>query len=352
MDDFAEKSVAVVPHRNSAKFRGGALNGPDKAAVLLVSLGTDHAARVLAHMSEDEVEAAALRMAQLAHIDSATVDAVMHEFVDRVQTSRSPAAGGMEYTNDVLTRALGQDSAAAMIERVSSAFEKRPFDFMRHTPPARIAKLLFDESPQTQALVIAYLPASVAAHVLSTLDELGQADVALRVARMDDVKPDVVKLVEDTMRRKLASGSGPDIPAVGGVKSLATILAHAGHSTERNVLDHLSASDGDLATEVRQLLFTFEDLMKLDDRAIQLVLREVDRDDLSLALRGAGENLKDKILSNMSERGGRMILEEIEYQRPQRKRLIEQAQGRIAAVVRRLEDAGLLIIPREEDDVV
>jgi flagellar motor switch protein FliG len=348
----AEKSVAVIPYRTPSKFRGGAESGADKAAVLLVSLGMDRAARVLAHMSDDEVEAAGLRMAQLAQIDSVTADAVLHEFVDRVQTSHSLASGGMEYANEVLTRALGQDLAEAMIERVSSAFEKRPFDFLRHTPAARIAKILFDESAQTKALVIANLHASLAAQVLSELSEPDQGDVSLRVALMDDVNPEVVRQVEATMRRKFASRSEPDLPSAGGVKSLATILAHADHSTERKVLDYLTESDGDLATEVRQLLFTFDDLMKLDDRAIQFVLREVDRQDLSLALRGVSDALKARILSNLSERGRRMMLEEIEYQRPQRKQFVEQAQGRIVAVVRRLEDAGLIIIPREDEDSV
>jgi flagellar motor switch protein FliG len=239
-----------------------------------------------------------------------------------------------------------------MIGRVSSAFEKRPFDFLRHIPAARIIKILFDESAQTKALVIANLHATLAAQVLSGLSELDQADVALRVALMDDVKPEIVKLVEDTLRRKVASRSEPDIPAVGGVKSLAAIVARADHSTERKVLDCLTDFDDELAIEVRRLLFTFDDFMKLDDRATQLVLREVDRQDLSLALRGVSEDLKDRILSNMSDRGRRMMLEEIEYQRPQRKLVVEQAQGRIVAVVRRLEDAGLIIIPRENEDIV
>jgi flagellar motor switch protein FliG len=341
----------MVPYKTSSKFRIEAATGADKAAVLLVSLGMDRAACVLAHMSDAEVEAAAFRMAQLAHVDSATVNTVMHEFVDRVQTNRSLASGGMDYANEVLTRALGQDVAAAMIERVSSAFEKRPFDFLRHTPAARIAKILFDESAQTKALVIANLHSSLAARVLSELSEPDQADVALRVALMDEVNPESVKLVEDTMRRKFASGTEPGVPTVGGVKSLATILAHADHSTERKVLDSLTESNGELAAHVRQLLFTFDDLMKLDDRAIQLVLREVNRQDLPLALRGIGEDIKKRILSNMSDRGSRMTLEEIDYQRPQPKRFIEQARGRIVAVARRLEDAGLIVIPREDDEI-
>jgi flagellar motor switch protein FliG len=351
MDGFAEKSVAVIPY-GSPKFRSGTVKGGDKAAVLLVALGMDRAARVLSHLSDDEVEATALTMAQLSHIDSSTVDAVMHEFVDRVQSTRSLASGGMEYANEVLTRVLGQDSAAAMLERVSSAFEKRPFDFLRHVPAARITKILLDESAQTKALVIANLHVALAAQVLSKLSEPDQADVALRVALMDDISPEVVRVVEDTIRRKFASGSEPDIPAMGGVKSLATILAHADHSTERKVLDCMTESNGDLATEVRRLLFTFDDLMKLDNHAIQLVLREVESQDLSLALRGASEDLKDRIISNMSERGARMMLDEIEYQRPQRKRFIEEAQGRVVAVVRRLEDNGLIIVPREDDDIL
>jgi flagellar motor switch protein FliG len=352
MDELVEESVALVPFKSASKLRGRPTKGVDKAAVLLVSLGMDRAAQVLAHMSDDEIEATSLKMAQLAQIDSATVDAVMLEFIEKVRSGASLTSGGIEYAEEVLIRALGPGSAETMIGRISGAFEKHPFDFLRHTPGARIAKILFDESAQTKTLVIANLHASLAAQVLSELSEPDQAEVALRVTLMDEVNPEVVRLVENTIRRKFAAGPEPDIPAVGGVKSLATILAHTDHSTERNVLDCLTAADGELATEVRQLLFTFDDLMKLDDRAIQLVLREVDREDLSLSLRGISEDLKDRILSNLSERGGRMILEEIEFQRPQRKRFIEQAQGRIVAVVRRLENAGLIIIPREDEDIV
>ena len=205
---------------------------------------------------------------------------------------------------------------------------------------------LRNEAPQTIALIVANLHTSLAAQVLALLEPADQADVARRVARMGETRPEVVAQIELVMKQKLSSVSAGEYAAAGGVKSLADILNHSDRSTERNVLDELARNDGELAEEVRLLLFTFEDVVKLDDRSIQMVLKEVDQKDLAIALRGVSEDVRGKIFGNMSERGAELLKEEIDFQPPQRKRVVEEAQGRIVGVVRRLEEAGAIVISR------
>jgi flagellar motor switch protein FliG len=248
--------------------------------------------------------------------------------------------------------ALCPERANEIIGRLSSVIEKRPFEFLRKTPPEQVVTFLRNESPQTTALVIANLHTSLAAQVLSNLPENEQPDIALRIARMSETSPDVVKQVEAVMKAKLANIVQQEYSAAGGIKSLADILNNADRSTERNVLDKITETDESLGAEVRRLLFIFEDITKLDDRAIQLILREADQKDLALALRGVADEVKERILANMSERGAQMLVEEMQFQPPQRKRDIEEAQGRVVAIVRKLEEAGAVVLSRSEEDVV
>ncbi len=328
------------------------IKGRRKAAVLLVSLGAERAAEVFARLNDDEIEELSLEMASLQWLEPAIADSVLEELAATVEAFDSLNAGGVEYARDVLERALGPERAAEIVGRLSSVIEKRPFEFLRRTPAEQIATFLRSESPQTTALVIANLHTTLAAQVLSCLEDDDQPDIALRIARMSESSPEVVRQVEAVMRQKLASVVQHEYTGAGGIKSLADILNHADRSTERNVLDSLSQSDEELSAEVRRLLFVFEDVAKLDDRSIQLILREADQKDLALALRGVSNEVKTKILSNMSERGSQMLVEEMEYSPPQRKRDIEEAQGRVVAIVRRLEEAGALFLGRGEDDVV
>ena len=261
-------------------------------------------------------------------------------------------SGGVEYARDVLERALGSDRANEIIGRLSSVIEMRPFEFLRRTPAEQIVTFLHNEAPQTVALVIANLHTTLSAAVLVNLPDELQADIALRIARMGETSPEVVKQVEGVIRQKLASIVQQEYSIAGGVKSLADILNNADRSTERNVLDTLSETDEELAAEVRRLLFVFEDVVKLDDRAIQLILREADQKDLSLALRGVTDDVKERIMANMSERGAQMLIDEMEFQPPQRKRVIEEAQGRIVAIVRKLEESGSVVLSRGEGDDV
>lgn len=331
---------------------GSSVSGRQKAAVLLVSLGPERAAEVFQRLRDEEIEALSLEMAKLQWLDPAIADSVLAELTATVEAHDSLNAGGVEYARDVLERALGTERAAEIIGRLSSVIEKRPFEFLRRTPPEQIVTFLHSESSQTVALVIANLHTTLAAQVLCNLPEEDQADIALRIARMAETSPAVVRQVEGVMKQKLSNVVQQEYSAAGGVKSLAEILNHADRSTERNVLDTLTEVDEILGAEVRRLLFVFEDITKLDDRSIQLILREADQKDLALALRGVSDEAKDRILGNMSERGAQMLVEEMEFQPPQRKRDIEEAQGRVVAIVRRLEEAGAVVLSRSEEDMV
>jgi flagellar motor switch protein FliG len=338
---------ARLPQRAAPRVKGR-----QKAAVLLISLGPEKAAQVFKHLREEEIESLSLDMAKQGQIRPDVSAFVFEELAAVVQAYDSLATGGVDYARDVLERSLGSERAAEIIGRLSTVIEMRPFEFLRRTPPDHIVTFLRSESPQTIALVVANLHTTLAAQVLSHLPEDQQADIALRIARMGETPPDVVKEIENVMRRKLENVVQQEYSIAGGVKSLADILNYTDRPTERNVLDTLTEQDAELGEEVRRLLFVFEDIAKLDDRSIQLILREADQKDLALALRGVEDDVKERILTNMSERGGAMLREEMEFQPPQKKRVVEEAQGRIVAIVRRLEDAGTLVIGRGGSDLV
>jgi flagellar motor switch protein FliG len=303
-------------------------------------------------MNEQEIEELSLEMANMRMLEPSIADSVLEEMAATVEAYDAVTAGGVEYAREVLERALGSDRAAEIIGRLSTVIEKRPFEFLRRTPAEQIATFLRNESPQTIALVIANLHTTLAAQVLCCLDQTAQPDIALRIARMAETNPKVVQQVEDVMRQKLATVVAHEYTGAGGVKSLAEILNQSDRSTERNVLEQLTEADAELSAEVRRLLFVFEDIVKLDDRSIQLILRETDQKDLALALRGVSDDVKSKVLSNMSERGSQMLAEEMEFQPPQRKRDIESAQGKVVAVVRSLEEAGTVVLARGEDEAI
>jgi flagellar motor switch protein FliG len=329
------------------------LKGARKAAVLLVSLGPERAADIFKHLRDDEIEQLSIEMARMQHLDNDTTTNVFEELTSIVQTSEAGNSGGVDYAREVLEKALGSQHAAEMVGRLSSVIELRPFEFLRRTPPEQIVTFLRNEAPQTVALVIANLHTTLAAQVLAAMPEEEQADAAMRVARMGETSPEVIMQVEEVMRSKLDSTVvAQEASIAGGVKSLADILNHADRSTERNVLDHLTENDRPLGEEVRRLLFVFEDIIKLDDRSIQLILREADQKDLALALRGVADNVKDRIIGNMSERGAKMLVDEMSIQQPQRKRVVEEAQGRIIKIVRALEEAGTITIGRGDGDAV
>ena len=339
-------STAVASRTESTNAAGKVLSGIEKAAILLVSVGEQRASEIFRHLGDNEVEALSLEIAKFRKVPSEVSREVLGEAVETVLAADYIAEGGVDYARLILERSLGASRAEELIGRLSATIERRPFEFLRRTPPEQIQVFLRNEAPQTIALVIANLHTTLAAEVLTLLDPEDQADVARRVAKMADTRPEVVTHVETIMRQKLSNIDAQEYSAAGGVKSLADILTHSDRTTERNVLDELAKTESDLAEEVRLLLFTFEDVVKLDDRSIQMVLKEVDQKDLAIALRGVGPDVRSRIFSNMSERGSELLKEEIEFQPPQRKRVIEEAQGRIVGVVRRLEDAGAVVLSR------
>jgi flagellar motor switch protein FliG len=326
------------------------VSGARKAAVLMAALGSERAAKVLQRLGEEEIESLSMEMASLSSVGAETTDSIFNELAALTNAGELGVAGGLDYARGVIERALGPERAAEVLGRLSARTETPPFEFLQRIPPERTAALLRSESPQTIALILASLHTTLAAQVLARLPERQQPDIALRIARMGETSAQVVEQVEEVIRHKLTAVAEREYSAAGGTKTLAEILNHSDRTTERNVLEKLADEDKDLAEEVRSMLFVFEDIVKLEERAVQQVLREADQKDLVLALRGAPDNVKEVVLTNMSERGAEMIKEEMELQPPQRKRDIDAAQSRIVAVVRQLEEAGTIVIASDSED--
>ncbi len=325
--------------------------GARKAAVLMAALGSERAAKLLQRMGEEEVESLSMEMANLTAVGADTTESIFTELAALASSGAEVGtSGGLDYARGVIERALGPERAAEVLGRLSQRTETPPFEFLQRIPAERTAALLRSESPQTIALILASLQTALAAQVLARLPERQQPDIALRIARMGETSAQVVQQVEDVIRHKLTAVVEREYSAAGGTKNLAEILNHSDRTTERNVLEKLASEDQELAEEVRSMLFVFEDIVKLEERAVQQVLREADQKDLVLALRGAPDNVKDVVLTNMSERGAEMIKEEMELQPPQRKRDIDAAQSRIVAVVRQLEEAGTIVIASDSED--
>ena len=326
--------------------KGVTLTGRQKAAILLVTLGPQRASEIFGYLQEEEIESLSLEMAKTRSVPPDLTEVVMEEAVQMTLAADYVGHGGYDYAREVLEKTLGPARAAEIMGRLSVVIEARPFEFLRRTPPEQIVAFLRNEAPQTMALTIANLHTTLAAEVLAQLQPETQADVAMRIATMNETSPDVIREVEGVMKQKLASVISQEYAMAGGVSSLVEILNRSDRATERNVLDQLAETDSQLAEEIRMMLFVFEDVVKLDDRSVQLLLKEVDQKDLALALRGVSDEVRDKVLTNMSQRAAEMLLEEIEYQPPQLRRVVEEAQGRIVAKVRQLEESEAIVITR------
>src|SRR4051795_5853589 len=340
------------PERPEAPVRSG-LRGRQRVAAVLISLGPEKAGEILKHLSDAEVQSLSAEMAALRKIPAETASAVLDEFVDSVTSEDQAALGGVDFARQALEASMGKARAQEVLENLAARDGARPFSFLRKTPPDQICAFLGEESPQTIALVIASLHSTLGARVLASLAPDLQTDVSLRIATMSDANPDVIRELEEGLRAKLATVLNTDLTDTGGVESLAAILNNAGRSTERNVLQAIERTHADLADEIRQLLFTFDDIVGLPDRDIQLVLREIDQKDLALALRGVDDEVRDKMMGNLSSRAAELVRDDMETMGPQPKSAVEEAQSNIVAAVRRLEDAGQISLARgEEDEVV
>lgn len=331
----------------------GGLTGKQKAAILLISLGPDVSASVYKHLSEEEIEKLTLEISGVRKVDSKDKDEVLDEFHNIAIAQDYITQGGIGYAKQVLEKALGQDQAAAIINRLTSSLQVRPFDFARKADPGQILNFIQNEHPQTIALILSYLDSTQAGQILSELPQEIQADIARRIALMDSTSPEIINEVEQILERKLSATVTQDYTQTGGVEAVVEVLNGVDRATERTILDALEIQDPDLAEEIKKRMFVFEDIVTLDGRAIQRVIRESDNEDLKLALKVASEEVKDIVFRNMSKRMVDTFVEEMEYMGPVRLRDVEEAQSRIVAVIRRLEEAGEIVIARGGgDDII
>lgn len=322
------------------------LTGKQKAAVLLISLGPDYSSRIFKHLQEEEIEQLTLEIANIKKVPMEKRDEVYQEFYQMCLANEYISQGGIGYARELLERALGTQKATEIISRLTASLQVRPFEFIRKADPSQLLNFLQGEHPQTVALILAYLEPEHAAAVISALPPDSQTEVAQRVAMMDRTSPEIIREVEKVLERKLSSVVTQDYTSTGGVKALVEVLNLVDRATEKTIIETLEVQDPELADEIKKLMFVFEDIVQLDDRAVQLILREIDSHDLALALKGSGEQVMIKIETNISKRAAQMLKEDIQYMGPVRLRDVEEAQQRIVAVIRRLEDQGQIIVSR------
>jgi flagellar motor switch protein FliG len=325
--------------------------GIQKVAILLLHIGKERAAKVLKEMPEQDVEDITSEIARLGRVTPEAVKAVLEEFEELLAARSYVAQGGVDFARDILEASVGTGKAREIVERLQASMVEQPFEFLRKADPRQVLSFLQDEHPQTVALVLAHMSIDHAASVLSGLPDELQADVAFRLAQMDRTSPEVVAQVESVLERRLSSviQSG-ESATVGGVQPLVDILNRSDRATERLILEGLESLSPELAEEVRSRMFVFEDIVTLDDRSVQLVLRQVDQKQLALALKGVREDVKIKITSNMSERASTLLQEEIDLLGPVRLRNVEESQGAVVRVIRALEEEGQIVVSRGAAD--
>ena len=328
------------------------MDGVEKAATLLITLGPEKSAKIFKHLKEEEIEQLTLEIANTSSVSPQTKEKVLSEFYEICLAQQYIAEGGIGYAKELLEKALGEEKAKDVIGKLTASLQVRPFEFIRKTDPSQLLNFIQDEHPQTIALILSYLPASQASMVVSSLPPEKQADVARRIAQMDRTSPDVIKQVEKVLERKLSSLVNQDYTIVGGVDAIVSILNSVDRGTEKHIMETLEVEEPELADEIRKKMFVFEDILSLDDRAIQRVLRDVDNSDLALALKGATEEVQNVILNNLSKRLAVMKKEDMEYMGPVRMKDVEEAQQKIVNIIRKLEDSAEIVIARGGGDEI
>ena len=328
------------------------VTGVTKAAVLLIALGPEKSAKLFKHLKEDEIEQLTLEIANTRSVSPKTKEDVMAEFYQVCLAQQYIAEGGIGYAKELLEKALGSEKAQDVISKLTASLQVRPFEFIRKTDPSQLLNFIQDEHPQTIALILSYLPPYQASMIISSLPLEKQADVAKRVAKMDRTAPDVIKEVERVLERKLASLVNQDYTIVGGVDAIVDILNTVDRGTEKHIMENLEIEEPELADEIRKKMFVFEDILALDSKTIQRVLRDVDHGDLAVALKGAVEDVQNAIFSNLSKRLAAMIKEDMDFMGPIRMKDVEEAQQKIVNIIRKLEDTGEIIISRGGGDEI
>lgn len=326
------------------------MSGLTKAAILLISLGPERSSKIFQHLKEDEIEQLTLEIANTRSVSPQLKTDVLNEFYEVCLAQQYIAEGGIGYARDLLEKALGEEKAKDVISRLTASLQVRPFEFIRKADPGQLLNFIQDEHPQTIALILSYLPAHQSSLIVSALPLEKQADVAKRIAKMDRTSPDVIKEVERVLERKLSSLVNQDYTIVGGVDAIVEILNNVDRGTERHIMENLEIEEPELADEIRRKMFVFEDILALDDRTIQRVLRDVQNDELAIALKGSNEDVQSAIFNNLSKRLAAMIKEDMDFMGPVRMKDVEEAQQKIVNVIRKLEDTGEIVIARGGGD--
>lgn len=327
-------------------------SGKEKAAILLIALGPEKSAQVFKHLKEEEIEQLTLEIANIRSVPPETKEQVLNEFYEICLAQEYIVEGGISYAKDILEKALGADRAMEVINRLTVSLQVRPFDFVRKTDASQLLNFIQNEHPQTIALILSYLRPNQASMVISALSPEKQADVARRIAQMDRTSPDIIKEVERVLEKKLSTLVTEDYTSVGGIDSIVEILNAVDRGTERHIMETLEVEDTELAEEIRKKMFVFEDILTLDSRSIQRVLRDVENDDLAKALKGSNEEVQNAIFSNLSKRLAGMIKEDMDYMGPLRLRDVEESQQKIVTIIRKLEDSGEIVISRGGGDEI
>jgi len=320
------------------------LKGVSKAAILLLNMDKDVAVAVLRHLDEDIVEDITREIAQLDLVGQDERGKVIEEFYNIALARSYAKQGGLGYAKLLLQKALPPDQASHVMKLIEHQVNRRPFSFLAKTDAENLLTFIQDEHPQTIALILSHLTPSKASQVLSDLPVAKQIEVVSRIANMENTNPEVIREVEQGLAARLSGIVSQTFQKVGGVESVAEMLNLADRSTEKGILEALEGQDPDLVEQIRRLMFVFEDILLVNDKGIQAVLKEIENEELALALKTASEELREKIFKNMSERASQLIKEDMEFMGPVRVSDVEAAQQKIVDVVRRLEDAGEVII--------
>ncbi|KIC05393.1 flagellar motor switch protein FliG [Ligilactobacillus ruminis DPC 6832] len=329
------------------------LSGIKRAAILMIALGSETSSKIMKQLPESMIQQVSYEIANTDYVSPEERDEVMNEFVNTAQARQYVLDGGIEYARNLLNQALGPQKAKEVIDVLNQIqLRERPFDIARKADEKQLLNLLLEEQPQTIALIMCYLQPDKAASVLAELPTELQAEVAERIGSISSTSPWVIKAIEHVMNSKFTSFDESETEKVGGVNTLVNILNSASRSTEKNIIDDLEKRQPELGAEVKANLFTFDDIITLEGRDVQKVLRDVPNDVLELALKGSSEGIKEFIFKNLSTRAADNIREDLEYMGPVRLSSVEEAQQKVVAVIRRLDDAGEIYIGRGEQDAV
>ena len=335
-----------------ARFGDDKMSGLQKSAILLIALGPEKSANLFKHLKEEEIEELTLEIANTRSITPQIKEGIIEEFYQLCLAQQYIAEGGIGYAKELLEKALGIEKAMSVIGKLTASLQVKPFEFVRKTDASQLLNFIQDEHPQTIALILSYLSPMQASMIISALPPERQADVAKRVAMMDRTSPDIIKEVEKILESKLANLVNQDYTIIGGVDAVVEILNAVDRGTEKHIMETLEIEEPELADEIRKKMFVFEDILLLDDRSVQRVLRDVDNNDLAVALKGANENVQATIFNNLSKRLAAMIREDMEYMGPVRMKDVEEAQQKIVNIIRKLEDSAEIVISRGGGDEI